>query len=85
MGQGDETAPVDKAKEDDGGDILRALPQRVLEGDEGLTPEEEVDPDISFWAYLGWCARQPATPSATLTAWREDRFRFSDGLRSASC
>ena len=28
------------------------------------------DPDISFTAYLRWCAAQPATPAATLAAWR---------------
>ncbi len=28
------------------------------------------DPDVSFTAYLRWCAAQPATPGATFAAWR---------------
>ncbi len=36
-----------------------------------LSAEEAADPDISFAAYLAWCARQPATPAAALAAWRE--------------
>ena len=27
------------------------------------------DPDVTFVGYLDWCARQPATPRATLAAW----------------
>ena len=42
--------------------------KRAIEGDYELPPEEANDPDISFTAYLGWCAAQPKTPSESLRA-----------------
>ena len=48
-----------------------------------MSPKEAADPDLSFRAYLTWCARQPATPSATLEAWRTGRFAFDSGLVTA--
>jgi hypothetical protein len=40
----------------------------ALRGEVPVSAEERDDPDISFLAYLRWCARQPATPKATLSA-----------------
>ena len=34
------------------------------------TLERDDDPDISFNAYLRWCAAQPTTPAESLAAWR---------------
>lgn len=56
--------------------LLRAA-RRALDGDFDLTPEESADPDISFRAYLRWCARQPATPAATLAALRDGTLSFT--------
>jgi len=49
---------------------LVASVEAAIDGEERLTPNEETDPDVSFWAWLGWCKAQPETPSATLRAWR---------------
>ena len=35
------------------------------------------NPDICFYAYLEWCARQPQSPSATWTAWRHGDLKLS--------
>jgi hypothetical protein len=40
------------------------------------------DADISLRGYLAWCARQPATPAATLAAWRRGELGFAAGSRS---
>jgi hypothetical protein len=48
------------------------------------SPDEAADPDISFAAYLRWCARQPATPAATLRALAAGRFRLPSGLAPAT-
>ncbi|MBL9022526.1 MAG: hypothetical protein JNL21_10000 [Myxococcales bacterium] len=53
---------------------------RALQGDFGLTPADARDPDISFAAYLAWCARQPATPADTWRALRAGRFGLAEGL-----
>lgn len=50
--------------------------ERAIRGDFQLTPEEADDPDVSFVAYLAWCARQPSTPAATLAAIRTGAFRI---------
>jgi hypothetical protein len=41
-----------------------------------MSEREARDPDISLRAYLAWCAAQPATPAATVIAWRAGTFRF---------
>jgi hypothetical protein len=56
---------------------LLAAVDRALAGDLGLHSHEDQDPDISFFAYLDWCARQPATPRETWEAWRSGRFTLS--------
>ena len=50
---------------------LHAAAERALHGDFALPPDDADDPDVSFLAYLRWCARQPTTPSATFERlWR---------------
>jgi hypothetical protein len=52
----------------------------------GAAPEAGAaagDPDLSFVACMRWCARSPATPRATLAAWRAGRFRLDGGLEAA--
>ena len=44
--------------------------------------ERKDDPDLLFAAYLRWCARQPATPAATWSAYRAGRFTIADGVRA---
>jgi hypothetical protein len=43
------------------------------------------DPDISFFAYLRWCARQPRTPGETLLLLRAGRFAFPQGALEVAC
>jgi hypothetical protein len=63
---------------------LAAAVDRAIAGGPTMTTAEATDPDLSFRAYLTWCARQPATPAATFTAWRAGRFAFDSGLEVAS-
>lgn len=60
-------------------DLSQGL-ERYLAGEVELQPSDALDPDISFRAYLDWCARQPATPEATWQAWRAGRFQLERGL-----
>ncbi len=46
-----------------------------------LPPEQVDDPDISFHAYLDWCARQPETLAATWSAYRAGRFNLPQGVQ----
>jgi hypothetical protein len=62
--------------------LLAAVERALAEGP-AMSAEEARDPDISFGAYLRWCARQPETPAATLRAWREGRFSFDSPLEAA--
>jgi len=62
--------------------LLAAVERALAEGP-AMTADEARDPDISFGAYLRWCARQPATPAATLDAWRDGRFAFDSRLEAA--
>jgi hypothetical protein len=65
--------------------LLDAVERALADGPTAqLTPEERVDPDVSFAAYLRWCARQPATPGETLAAWRAGTFRFDSPLEARS-
>lgn len=54
---------------------------RAQRGDMAVAAELRDDPDITFTAYLRWCARQPPTYEETLAAWREGRFTIADGVR----
>jgi hypothetical protein len=58
---------------------LQSAARDALAGELNLSPEEASDPDISFSAYLSWCAEQPATPLATLRAIRRREFVIYTG------
>lgn len=60
-------------------DLVAAL-DAALAGEGQLDPSERDDPDISFFAFLRWCARQPATPAETRAAWLDGRYTWADGL-----
>lgn len=45
-----------------------------------LSTTSASDPDITFSAWLAWCARQPSTPAATWRAWRAGHFHIQSGL-----
>lgn len=49
---------------------------RATRGSVELPPDEQRDPDISFLAYLDWCASQPTTPAETWRAWRQGNFHL---------
>lgn len=59
--------------------LLEAV-DRAIEGVDVVPDVQREDPDITFRAYLAWCAGQPETPAATLRAWRRGAFRFATGL-----
>ncbi|MBL0218582.1 MAG: hypothetical protein IPQ07_32480 [Myxococcales bacterium] len=61
---------------------LAAAVERALAAGPAMTTTEANDPDLSFRAYLRWCARQPATLVATVGAWRTGQFAFDSGLAS---
>jgi hypothetical protein len=63
---------------------LVAAVERALEGDFSLPPDEADNPDISFVAYLRWCASQPATPAETWMLWRAGRYSVPDGVQGAA-
>ncbi len=39
-----------------------------------MTAADATNPDMTLRGLIAWCARQPATPAATLAAWRDGRF-----------
>lgn len=61
-------------------EALLAAVRRALDGDFGLSEAERLDPDISFGAYLAWCARQPATPRETIDAALKGHFQIARGI-----
>lgn len=61
-------------------DDLLAGVDRFIAGEWELDPASAQDPDLSFWAWLRWCAAQPATPRATLAAARRGAFHLPGGL-----
>jgi hypothetical protein len=61
--------------------LLEAV-QRAIAGDLNLSPAAANDPDVSFLAYLRWCAEQPSTAGETLAlrragAWSVERGRLA--------
>lgn len=52
--------------------LLEVVERAASEG-VALPADEAADPDISFLAYLRWCAQQPETPAETWRAWRAGR------------
>jgi hypothetical protein len=65
-------------------EILLDVVERAVQDGISLPPEQTCDPDISFLAYLRWCAQQPATPRAAWRAWRAGRFTFAPGSLPSS-
>lgn len=64
-------------------EALSAGLDRILSGDDELDPADADDADVSFYAYLRWCAAQPATPDATWRALRAGRYHPQHGLDAA--
>jgi len=62
--------------------LLEVVERAARDGIE-LPADEEGDPDISFLAYLDWCASQPSTPAATWRAWRSGSFHLGPARVSA--
>ena len=60
-------------------ETLLAVVERAVQDGIALPPDEADDPDISFLAYLRWCALQPATPREAWRAWRSGRLSFAPG------
>jgi len=65
-------------------EALSAGVDRILSGDVELDPSDADDPDISFYAYLRWCAAQPLTPASTWSALRSGRYHPEHGLAPAA-
>ena len=59
---------------------LHEAVQAALQGESLLSDQATRDPDMSFIAYLSWCAHQPPTPESTWKAWRAGRFDIELGL-----
>lgn len=57
--------------------LLVATERAIAEGAFASSDDGGVDPDISLLGYLRWCARQPASPAATLRALRRGELGFS--------
>ncbi|MFT5686331.1 MAG: hypothetical protein ACI8RZ_007287, partial [Myxococcota bacterium] len=60
---------------------LAATVRDVLSG-ATLSQRALQDPDITFSAWLRWCAAQPESPSETIRAWRAGLFDLHTGLSS---
>jgi hypothetical protein len=60
-------------------EVLEAV-EATLAGRSLVDDATAADPDVSFAAYLSWCARQPATPEATWRAWQLGRFTAAEGI-----
>lgn len=59
---------------------LLAAVEKAERGESTLSPAEADDPDISFLAYLRWCAAQPETPAETIDLLRRGRFTVAHGV-----
>lgn len=59
---------------------LLAAAERAMAGDFSLPERDRDDPDVSFFAYLRWCAVQPETPAETWALVRTGRFSIEDGV-----
>jgi len=60
-------------------ETLLEVVERAVRDGVALPPEQADDPDISFLAYMRWCALQPTTPRGAWRAWRTGRFTFAPG------
>ncbi|HEY5944404.1 MAG TPA: hypothetical protein VIV40_02890 [Kofleriaceae bacterium] len=63
---------------------LATAVEHAIAAGPAMSDDEASDPDLSFRAYLSWCAAQPPTPAATLEAWRAGRFAFDSGVTAGS-
>ena len=69
--------------------VFEGYHERLLAAVEGFVADEPMpavaasDPDLTFTAWLRWCAAQPESPSATLRAWREGVFDLQHGWQRA--
>ncbi|MGE0404186.1 MAG: hypothetical protein AB7T06_46185 [Kofleriaceae bacterium] len=63
--------------------LLAAVEHAIASGP-AMSDAEARDPDISLRAFLAWCARQPATPRATLAAWRSRAFHLAPSPSDAA-
>ena len=59
---------------------LLAAAEHALAHGPAMSEADARDPDITLRAYLAWCGAQPATPAATLAAWRAGRFELASPL-----
>jgi hypothetical protein len=59
---------------------LLAAAERARAGDFALPEPDASDPDVSFVAYLDWCAAQPDTPAATWRAIARGAFTLPRGV-----
>lgn len=55
--------------------LLEAVEKRLW-GESLVSGETTADVDVSFFAYLRWCASQPSTPAAAVAAWRRGELRW---------
>ena len=65
-------------------ETLADVVARFIDGAFDLDAREIDDPDISFHAFLDWCADQPATPAETIAAWRRGEFSISSATPEAA-
>ena len=63
---------------------LLASTERALRGDFGVRSEDAINPDITFDAWLRWCARQPETPAQTWALRREGGYDFGTGAHEGA-
>jgi len=64
-------------------DLLAAL-ERAVAGEFPMPAQQVNDPDISFLAYLAWCARQPKTPAETVRALAAGHYSVAQGALAAA-
>lgn len=62
--------------------LVAAVTQFQADPSSLLTGEERADPDISFEAYLRWCADQPKTPRETFRAFLSGKYTVANGIQS---
>ncbi len=56
---------------------LREAVDDAIDNGIALSDEDASDPDLTFFAYMNWCASQPATPTETIKAWRSGQFQLA--------
>lgn len=64
-------------------EVLLASCEAALDGTLALPEPDASDPDVTFRAYLAWCARQPRTPRETLALLTRGRYSIAHGVSDA--